>query len=114
MPPRKVQALRRKAEGLRLVGEGVALALDIPDRDVAVAAIAGQVLERLRHEGRPQPVLLGDRLHHELEERMLVGGGERIVELPVHLELAVRVLMIVLIGLPAELQHASQISAMTS
>ena len=36
---------------------------------------------------------------------MLVGGLQRVVILPVHLELAVRVLVVVLIRVPAELQH---------
>ena len=61
--------------------------------------------ERLRHEGGAQPVLFGDRLHHELEEGVLVGGGQRVVEAPVHLELAVGVLVVVLVGAPAERQH---------
>ena len=34
-----------------------------------------------------------------------VGGDQRVVVVPVHLELAVGVLMVVLVGLPAELQH---------
>ena len=51
-------------------------------------------------------MLLGDRLHHELEERVLVGGIQRGVVFPVHLELAVRVLMIVLVWPPAERHHA--------
>ena len=71
-----------------------------------VAAVAGQVRERLRHEGRAQAVLLGDRLDHELEERMTVGGLQRAVVLPVHLELAVRVLVVVLVRPPAERDHA--------
>ncbi len=40
-----------------------------------------------------------------LKKRVLVGGGEHVVEGPVHLELAVRVLMVVLVGLPAQRQH---------
>jgi hypothetical protein len=47
-------------------------------------------------------MLLGHRLDHELEEAVLVGGGERVVELPVHLELAVGVLVVVLVRAPAE------------
>ena len=50
-------------------------------------------------------MLLGDRLHHELEERVAVGGDERVGEIPVHLELAVRVLVVVLVRAPAERQH---------
>ena len=50
-------------------------------------------------------MLLGDRLDHVLEERVPVGGLQGVVILPVHLELAVGVLMIVLIGAPAEIEH---------
>ena len=70
-----------------------------------MAAAAGQVGERLRHEGRAQAVLLGDRLDHELEEGVPVGGAQRVVVVPVHLELAVGVLVVVLVGLPAERDH---------
>jgi hypothetical protein len=63
-----------------------------------MAAIAGQPLERLGHEGRAQPVLLGNGFDHELEEGMLVGGASASSILPVHLELAVRVFVVVLIG----------------
>ena len=37
-----------------------------PKRDMRVAARPRQVRERLRHEGRPQAVLFGNRLHHVL------------------------------------------------
>ena len=50
-------------------------------------------------------MLLGDRLDHIFEERHPVGGGQRVGELPVHLELAVGVLVIVLVRRPAELEH---------
>ena len=108
MPPRKVQPCAERPKGFALSAKALVLPVEIPDRDVGVAAVAGQALEGLRHEGRAQAVLLGDRLDHELEERMLVGGDERVVELPVHLELAVGVLVVVLVGLPAELQHGSR------
>ncbi len=71
-----------------------------------MAAVAGEVRERLRHEGRAHAVLLGDRLRHVFEEDVAVGGQQSVVIFPVHLELAVRVLVVVLIGLPAEFQHA--------
>jgi hypothetical protein len=70
-----------------------------------VAAIAGQIGERLRHKGRAQALPLGQLLDHELEEHMPVGGDERVGIGPVHLELAVGVLVIDLIGAPAEPQH---------
>jgi hypothetical protein len=94
-----------RPNGIVFVGEGVGLAFHIPDGDMRVAAVAGQALEGLRHEGGAQAVLLGDGLHHELEEGMFVGGLQRVVIFPVHLELAVRILMVVLVGLPAERQH---------
>ena len=70
-----------------------------------MAAIAGEVGEGLGHEGRAVAVALGDRLDHELEEGVPVRGDQAIVVLPVHFELAVRVLVVVLVGLPAELDH---------
>ena len=94
-----------EAQLVLCVFEQAAVVLGRPQRDVHVAARAGEVGKRLRHEGRAQAVLLGDRLHHELEEGMLVSGAQRRVELPVHLELAVRVFVVVLIGLPAERDH---------
>ena len=51
-------------------------------------------------------MLLGDRLHHVFEERMPVGGLERGIVLPVHFELAVGILVIVLIRPPAERDHS--------
>ena len=50
-------------------------------------------------------MLLGDGLDHELEERDLVGRRQRIGEVPVDLELAIRILMVVLVGAPAEAGH---------
>ena len=59
-------------------------------------------------------MLFGDRLDHELEEAVLVGGLQRVVVIPVHLELAVGVLVVVLVGLQPSSSIASQISVMTS
>ena len=50
-------------------------------------------------------MFFGDRLHHEFEERVSIGGHKNIVILPVHLELAICVLMVVLVGLPAKRDH---------
>src|SRR5690554_7625808 len=44
------------------------IAAVLPHRDMGMAAIAGEIDERLRHEGGAQPVLLGDRAHHIFEE----------------------------------------------
>ena len=50
-------------------------------------------------------MLFGNRLGHELEERMLVSCLQRIVIFPVHLKLANGVFMVVLVGFPAQFQH---------
>ena len=42
-----------------------------------------------------------------LKKAELVGRGQRVVEVPVDLELAVGVLVIVLIGAPAEIDHGA-------
>ena len=114
-PPRKLIGHRREAELALGIVEQVVLARPVPHRDMHMAAIAGEIDEGLRHEGGAEPVLLGDRLHHELEEGKLIGGGQRVVEIPVDLELAVGVLVVVLIGRPSRARSSCrQISAMTS
>src|SRR6516164_1604938 len=70
-----------------------------------VAAIAGQMHERLGHECGAQPMLPCQFLDHEFEEGVAIGGDQRVVIGPVHLELAVGVLVIALIRRPAELEH---------
>src|SRR3984893_3292710 len=66
-----------------------------------MAAAASEIDERLWHEGRTQSVLLGDRFHHVFEESVPVSRPQCAVVLPIHLELAVRILMIVLVRLPS-------------
>ncbi len=73
-----------------------------------VAAVTGEVAERLRHEGRDQAALLRERLDHVAEEDGAVAGGERVRELEVLLELAVRVLVVVRVVVPAELRHVAR------
>ena len=68
-----------------------------------VAAVAGEVRERLRHERRDAPVLLGERVHHVAEEDRAVAARQRVGVLEVLLELAVRVLVVVRVVAPAEL-----------
>ena len=51
---------------------------------------------------------------HELEERVAVGGDQGVVVQPVHLELAVRVLVVVLIRPQPSSSMASQIAVITS
>ena len=99
-----------QAEPARVVGR---VALEdvltvLPEAHVEVAAVAGEVTERLRHEGRDQPALLGERLDHVAEEDGAVAGGERVGELEVLLELAVRVLVVVRVVVPAELRHVAR------
>ena len=67
-----------------------------------VAAVAGQVRERLRHEGRQQPALLGQGLDHVAEEDGPVARRQRVGELEVLLELAVGVLVVGRIVVPSE------------
>src|SRR5258708_28671424 len=69
--------------------EEVRRAVLVPERDMRVAAAAGEVDEGLGHEGGAQPVLLGERLHHELEEDVAVGGDDAVIIRPVYLRLPV-------------------------
>ena len=71
-----------------------------------VTTVTGQVAEGFRHEGRTQTVVLGNRFYHVLEEHVLVRSSQRVVVIPVHLELAVGVLVVILVGIPAKLEHA--------
>jgi hypothetical protein len=70
-----------------------------------VAAIAGEMREGLGHEGGAKAVPLGDGLDHVLEKAMPISGLQDVAIEPVHLELAVRVLVVVLVRAPAERRH---------
>ena len=70
-----------------------------------MAAIAGQMHKGLWHKGGAQSVPAGQLLDHEFEEDVAIGSDQRIVISPVHLELAIGVLVIALIRRPTELQH---------
>src|SRR5215213_75983 len=74
----------------------------VPQAHVEVAAVAGQVRERLRHERRHQPALLRERLDHVAEEDRTVAGRERVGVLEVLLELPVRVLVVGRVDVPPE------------
>ena len=67
-----------------------------------VAAVAGQVRERLGHERGDQAALLGHRLDHVAEEDRAVAGGQRVGEVEVLLELAVGVLVVGGVVVPPE------------
>ena len=68
-----------------------------------MAAVAGQVRERLRHERRELVALLRHDVDHVAEEDRAIARGEDVVVLEVRLELAVRVLVVVRVVAPAEL-----------
>ena len=72
-----------------------------------VAAVARQVGEGLRHEGRDQAALLGHRLDHVAVEDRAVAARERVGEVPVLLELPVRVLVVGRVHLPAQRVHVA-------
>ena len=95
----------REAEAARIVvvREQVRRPGRVPQRDVQVRAVAGQVRERLRHERRQVAALLRHRVDEVAEEDRPVGGDDRVVVLEVRLELAVRVLVVVRVVAPAEL-----------
>ena len=67
-----------EAEPARVVLVEEEVRVAVPERHVEVAAVAGQVRERLRHERREQPVLLGERVHHVAEEDRAVAADERV------------------------------------
>ena len=77
---------------VRVAHEQVRLA--VPEAHVEVGAVAGQVGERLRHEGRDQAALLRQRLDHVAVEDRAVAGRERVGEVEVLLELPVGVLVV--------------------
>ncbi len=71
-----------------------------------MTAVAGKLRKGFRHEGRPQAVVLGDGFHHVLEEHVAIRRHQCIGVIPVHLELAVGIFVVVLVRVPAELDHA--------
>ena len=95
----------RKALLAGWVVEEVAAAL--PERHMQVGAIAGEALDRLGIKAHAAAVLLRQGGGHHLEEGVAVGGGEGIGEGPVQLELAIGILVIGLIGPPAQLLHGA-------
>ena len=102
---KEVAAAVGQAQFLAVIGKRVLFTVQIPDRDMGVATRPRQPLERFWHEGRAQPVLFGDGPHHEFEEAVLVGGLQGVIVFPVHLKLANRVFVVVLVGFPAQCQH---------
>lgn len=68
------------------------VAICIMERRVNVRRVPSEVLDRFRHECGPHPVLHGELPGHELEERLAVGGTQRMVIFPIDLKLSVTVL----------------------
>ena len=68
-------------------------------------AVAGEAGERLGHERRRHAGLVGQRVDHVAEEDDPVGGGQRVVEEEVLLELPVGVLVVVGVVRPTEPVH---------
>ena len=51
-------------------------------------------------------MFFSNRLDHVFEKHMPISRNQRIVEIPVHFKLTVRVFVIVLVWAPAKLDHA--------
>ncbi len=88
--------------------EEVLLAGLVPQREVEVAAVAGQVAERLGHERGQLAALLRHDVDHVAEEDGAIAGDERVVVGEVGLELAVRVLVVVRVVAVAELVRVAR------
>jgi len=58
---------------------------------VRVAAVAGEIDDRLGHEGRPVAMIFRDLLDQILEEHVAIGGHQAVVVTPVQFELTVRI-----------------------
>ena len=66
----------------------------VPHGQVQVVAGGPELLDRLAHERRDEPVLRRDLLDHELEEMRVVGRLERVVVAQVDLPLGAEVLLV--------------------
>ena len=80
------------------------------ERQVQMQSAAGLVGERLRHEGRDHAAFGRDHRQQVAQRDDAVGGGERVGELEVLLELAVAVLVVVGVVGPAERFIAGEIA----
>ena len=78
------------------------LALVVDEREVVVVPVRAHARERLRHEGRQEPVLAADRRADLAVGRDVVRGADRAVEAEVELELAGRVLVVAVAHVEAQ------------
>ena len=84
------------------------VAAAIPEGEVQVAAVAGELGKGFGPEAGPQAMALRQGGHHHPKEGMPIGGGERIGKGPVDLKLAVGVLVVGLVRSPAKTLHRLQ------
>ena len=70
-----------------------------------MAAITRQVSKRLGHKGGAHFMIFSNGFNHIFKKYMAISSLQRVVVVPVHLELTVGVLMIVLVWPPAKLDH---------
>ena len=92
-------------QGTGGIGEQIA-ALQVPKGKVGVAAVAREFGHGLGHEAGPHALRFGQGLHHHLEKGVAIGRHQGLGEGPVHLKLAIGVLVVGLVGPPAQLLHA--------
>ena len=85
--------------------EPVLLAGRVPNRHMRVATVSTELGEWLWHEACPQSMVFSNRLGHEFEKYMFVRRGQAIVIFPVHFELPVAVLVVILVRVPAQFEH---------
>ena len=75
---------------------------------MGVAAVAGEFGHGLGHEAGPHALGFGQGFDHHLEKGVAIGRYQGLGEGPVHFKLAVGVLVVGLVGAPAQLLHALQ------
>ena len=71
-------------------------------------AVTCEIAERLWHKCCQKAVLFGDSPHHPFEKCVTISRGESIGIGPVDFELAVRVLVIIRVRIPAKFPHVFQ------
>ena len=101
----KVVRQAGEPQGTGGIGEQVA-ALQVPEGEVGVAAVAGEFGHGLGHEAGPHALRFGQGFDHHLEKGVAIGRYQGLGEGPVHLKLAIGVLVVGLVRPPAELLHA--------
>ena len=105
MPPRKCSPLADSPKGIAASAKALVLPSMSQTEICAWQPFPVRSLKGLGMKVARSPCFSATDLTMNLKNEWLVGRRQRVVILPVHLELAVRVFMVVLVGLPAELQH---------